>query len=61
MTIRQEPETEVAELGMLRFAMGVTGMDSEYIKGTGHVGQLENKGGRSEMEMVWGMLLRSEE
>ncbi|KAK3563927.1 hypothetical protein QTP86_006213 [Hemibagrus guttatus] len=43
---RQESELEVAELKMLRFSLGVTRLDrirNEYIRGTAHVGRLEDK------------------
>ncbi|KAK3548137.1 hypothetical protein QTP70_004872 [Hemibagrus guttatus] len=43
---RQESELEVAELKMLRFALGVTRLDrirNEYIRGTAHVGHLGDK------------------
>ncbi|KAK3550569.1 hypothetical protein QTP70_000050 [Hemibagrus guttatus] len=43
---RQESELEVAELKMLRFALGVTRLDrirNEYIRGTAHVGCLGDK------------------
>ncbi|KAK3550968.1 hypothetical protein QTP70_011474 [Hemibagrus guttatus] len=43
---RQESELEVAELKMLRFSLGVTGLDrirNEYIRGTVHVGRLGDK------------------
>ncbi|KAK3525830.1 hypothetical protein QTP70_010668 [Hemibagrus guttatus] len=43
---RQESELEVAELKMLRFSLGVTGLDrirNEYIRGTAHVGRLGDK------------------
>ncbi|KAK3572660.1 hypothetical protein QTP86_001628 [Hemibagrus guttatus] len=43
---RQESELEVAELKMLRFSLGVTRLDrirKEYIRGTAHVGRLEDK------------------
>ncbi|MCJ8736401.1 hypothetical protein PDJAM_G00257500 [Pangasius djambal] len=43
---RQEAELEVAELKMLRFSLGVTRLDrirNEYIRGTAHVGRLEDK------------------
>ncbi|MCJ8744401.1 hypothetical protein PDJAM_G00118290 [Pangasius djambal] len=43
---RQESELEVAELKMLRFALGVTRLDriwNEYIRGTAHVGRLGDK------------------
>ena len=42
LTKRQEAELEVAELKMLRFALGVTIMDkirNEYIRGTAQVGR----------------------
>ena len=42
LTKRQEAETEVAELMMLQFALGVTRMDkirNEYIRGTAHAGR----------------------
>ncbi|KAK3542922.1 hypothetical protein QTP70_006548 [Hemibagrus guttatus] len=43
---RQESELEVAELKMLQFSLGVTRLDrirNEYIRGTAHVGRLEDK------------------
>ncbi|KAK3570643.1 hypothetical protein QTP86_024559 [Hemibagrus guttatus] len=43
---RQESELEVAELKMLRFSLGVTGLNrirNEYIRGTAHVGRLGDK------------------
>ncbi|KAK3510965.1 hypothetical protein QTP70_027797 [Hemibagrus guttatus] len=43
---RQESELEVAELKMLRFSLGVTRLDgirNEYIRGTAHVGRLDDK------------------
>ncbi|KAK3532154.1 hypothetical protein QTP86_009025 [Hemibagrus guttatus] len=43
---RQESELEVAELKMLRFSLGVTRLDrirNEYIRGTAHVGHMEDK------------------
>ncbi|MCJ8729767.1 hypothetical protein PDJAM_G00110730 [Pangasius djambal] len=43
---RQESELEVAELKMLRLALGVTRLDrirNEYIRGTAHVGRLGDK------------------
>ena len=46
LTKKQEVELEVAELRMLRFAMGVTRMDkvrNEHIRGTAHVRQLGKK------------------
>ncbi|KAK3529945.1 hypothetical protein QTP86_009331 [Hemibagrus guttatus] len=42
----QESELEVAELKMLRFSLGVTRLDrirNEYIRGTAHVGCLDDK------------------
>ena len=42
MTERQQAETEVAELKMSRFSLGVTRMDkirNEYIRGTAQVGR----------------------
>ena len=46
LTGRQEQELSVAELRMLRFALGVTRRDrirNEYIRGTAGVEQIENK------------------
>ena len=46
LTKRQEVEMEVAELKMLRFSLGVTGMDkirNEYIRGTAQVGKFGEK------------------
>ena len=46
LTKIQEAELEVAELKMLRFALGVTRMDkirNEYIRGTAHVGRFGEK------------------
>ena len=46
LTKRQEAEMEVAELKMLRFALGVTRMDdirNENIRGTAQVGKYEEK------------------
>ena len=46
LTKRQEAELEVAELKMLRFALGVTMMDkirNEYIRGTAQVGRVGEK------------------
>ena len=46
LTKRQEAEMEVAELKMLRFALGVTRMDTirnEYIRGTAQVGKFGEK------------------
>ncbi|KAK3543902.1 hypothetical protein QTP70_030896 [Hemibagrus guttatus] len=43
---RQESALEVAELKMLRFALGVTRLDrirNKYIRGTAHVGRLVDK------------------
>ncbi|KAG2462202.1 RTJK polymerase, partial [Polypterus senegalus] len=43
---KQETELEVAELKMLRFALGVTRMDrirNEYVRGSAQVGRLGNK------------------
>ncbi|KAK3545564.1 hypothetical protein QTP70_008112 [Hemibagrus guttatus] len=44
--LETESELEVAELKMLRFSLGVTRLDrirNEYIRGTAHVGRLEDK------------------
>ena len=46
LTKRQEAEMEVAELNMLLFSLGVTGMDTirnEYIRGTAQVGRFGEK------------------
>ena len=46
LTKRQEAEMEVAELKMLRFALGVTRMDkirNEYIRGRAQVGRVGEK------------------
>ncbi|XP_051781188.1 uncharacterized protein LOC127527216, partial [Erpetoichthys calabaricus] len=46
LTRKQETELEVAELKMLRFALGVTRMDrirNEYIRGSAQIGQLGDK------------------
>ena len=46
LTKRQGATMEVAELKMLRFSLGVTGMDkirSECIRGTAHVGRFGEK------------------
>ena len=54
LTKRQESEMEVAELKMLRFALGVTRMDkitNEYIRGTAQVGQFGEKTRSSEAQI----------
>ena len=46
LTKKQEAELEVAELRMLRFALGVTRMDKvrdEHIRGTAHVRRFREK------------------
>ena len=46
LTRKQEEELEVAELKMLRFALGVTRLDrikNEFIRGTAHVGKFREK------------------
>ena len=46
LTKRQKAETEVVELKMLRFSLGVTRMDkirNEYIRGTARVGRFGQK------------------
>ena len=63
MTKRQEGELEVAELRMLRFAMGVTRMDkirNEYIRGTAGVERISKK--LREWRLRWyGHVLRRNE
>ena len=63
LTKKQEVELEVAELRMLRFAMGVTRMDkvrNEHIRGTAHVRQLGKKV-REERLRWFGHVLRRDE
>ena len=63
LTKRQEAEMEVAELKMLRFSLGVTGMDkiwSEYIRGTAQVGRFGEK--TREARLRWyGHVLRKDD
>ena len=63
LTKRQEAEMEVAELKMLRFSLGVTGMDkirNEYIRGTAQVGRLAEK--TREARLRWyGHVLRKDD
>ena len=62
LTKRQEAELEVAEMKMLRFALGVTRMDrirNEYVRGTAHVGRLGDK--VREARLSWfGQVLRKD-
>ena len=55
LTKRQGAETEVAELKMLRFSLGVTIMDyirNEYVRGTVQVGRF-GEHTRGNTEVVW--------
>ena len=74
LTKRQEAEMEVAELKMLRFSSGVTGMAkirNEYIRGTAQVGRLSEKTREARLRWyghvrrkddwdIWGRMLRME-
>ena len=47
---------EVAEIGMLRFSLGVRRMDrtrNEHIRGTAHVKCFGKKSQRDQTEMIW--------
>ena len=63
LTKRQEADTEVAELKMLRFSLGVTRMDkirNEYIRGTAQVGRFGKKA-REARQRWHGHVLRKDD
>jgi hypothetical protein len=55
LTKKQEAELEVAELKMLRFALGVMRMDrirNEYIRGTAQVGWFGDKAREARLRWI---------